>query len=645
MKKSISIVLVLSIIASFFAMCGVTAFAENDIMDYFTYEIVDDEVTITDCDESISGDVVIPDTIEGYPVVQLGEFCFSDCTEITSVTLPEGLETIDYDVFVNCSKLTDIKFCSTLTYIGPGAFENCTSLEKVVVPDNVTLGYNVFKNCTSLTEAEIGTNNSGASSAFQDCINLETVKINSAEIDGTFNGCISLKNVEFGDNVKMINSSSFGYCVSLEEIYITENISEIELESFNACISLKKIDVDENNPVYASENGLLLNKDKTKLMLVPIGIRNSFVIPETVTTIGMQSYYLFIEAEIDLTGIEVVETAAYVYCFDQEELVIPESVNHINSMAFLSCNFLKDVYIYNPDVQLDEMCFGFSDFEVIAEKDAFVEIAKKTVYAYDEAESEYWYEKFENSLIFKDGFEPSAILTIHGYAGSTAETYANENGFKFVPICRHNYVDTVITAPTYTKAGIGGMVCDGCGDVQRTYEIPVYEIDDGNEEKDEETGVSVIFPDGTFDDDAEIEITPVEEGEAYKLISHKEGNFKVTMFDINVTVDNQKVQPNGAVLVQIPLPKGYNQNKCIVYYIADDGTMEELTTYHFKDGYVYFETDHFSYYAILEEVEETSDATDNNSNDFMSYLRSLLNKFIDAFMRFIDMIKSIFGLE
>ena len=63
MKKSMSLMLVIAMIATIFSMCGITSFAEDDILSYLTYEINDGEVTITDCDESISGDVVIPDTV------------------------------------------------------------------------------------------------------------------------------------------------------------------------------------------------------------------------------------------------------------------------------------------------------------------------------------------------------------------------------------------------------------------------------------------------------------------------------------------------------------------------------------------------------------------------------------------------------
>lgn len=65
-KKTISVVMSILMIMSVFAGLEISSVAEDDILNYLTYEINDGEVTITGCDTSISGDVVIPDTIEGY---------------------------------------------------------------------------------------------------------------------------------------------------------------------------------------------------------------------------------------------------------------------------------------------------------------------------------------------------------------------------------------------------------------------------------------------------------------------------------------------------------------------------------------------------------------------------------------------------
>ena len=669
MKKSISIVLVLSIIASFFAMCGVTAFAEeNNILDYITYEIDEyyEGVVILSCDPSISGDVVIPNTIDGYPVKVIDLHAFSDCNNITSVYIPEniiaddellnffyggfGLNVEEYIVDENnsyffsdddgvvyskdktklvkypCGKSeTEFVIPDSVTSIGTGAFYNCSSLVNVTISDSVEkIEFQAFMYCSSLKNIEIP----------------DSVIFMSY---GIFEGCTSLSSAVIGNGVKNIDGQIFADCINLESLVIGSSAEN--LDSYYNLPSLKNITVSENNPYYSSVDGCLLSKDGTELISYPVGKGDILKLPECVTTIGeMACFYNMFLKEIDLSGINKIELGAFGYGFDLEKISIPETVSHIEMMSFYDCHGLTDVYIYNPDVVLEEYSIGFVDYEILIDLDEYIDLFKKANYSENKEDRDKYTEICDNSISICEEIQPLPNLTIHGYAGSTAETYANENGFKFVPICRHNYVDTVITPATYTQTGVGGNVCEFCEDVLDTYEIPMLEIEDSEEKIDKDTGVSVVFPEGTFEGEAEIEVKPVEDGEAYKLISHKEGNYKVTMFDINVTVDGENVQPNGTVLVQIPLPKGYNQNKCVVYYVADDGTMEELKTYHNKDGYVYFETDHFSYYAILEETTVTEDNSTETENHFISYLRSLLNKYIAAFLKFIDMLKSLFGL-
>ena len=663
MKKLISLLLVFAMLTGVFAMCGVTAFAEeNDITDYITYEIYDGEVTITDCDESISGDVVIPDTIEGYPVAEIGNYAFSGCSSLTSITIPDSV-----------------------TIIGDSAFSHCKSFENFVVPDSIT---------------EIGV------CAFQSCENLTSVTI--------------------GNNVKTIGNSAFMFCEKLENITISESVVSIGDGFVFQCLNLKSITVDNENQYYSSdEYGVLYNKDKTELIQYPIGNdRKEFIIPDGVVTIGENSFLGSIELEsvlipastevvslqafatswnlksvvfadnsklrhigmlafaqsaietIDLpASVEIIEMEAFTNCFALESITIPEGIERIEPGAFVACLSLKEVnlpesityignafdacpcidtivvpentidiknafistgnlkniVIYNPDIDLDESNLGYTVVKFDGDYNEYDADVDGIFDAIIENDAEL-IDRVFSYIVSLENIEKVEDFTIYGYKGSTAEAYADEHGFRFVPICKHNYVDTVITPATYTQTGEGGMVCEHCGDVQNTYEIPMLEIEDSDVVADKKNDVSVYFPEGTFDGDVKIEVTPVEEGEAFKLISHKQGNYKVTMFDINVSVDGDNVQPNGTVLVKIPLPKGYNQNKCVVYYVAADGTMEELKTYHFKDGYVYFETDHFSYYAILENTEE-----DNNQTSV-----SFIDKIVIFLKRIVEFFKKLF---
>lgn len=86
-----------------------------------------------------TGNVVIPDTVEydgkKWAVEGINGYAFNECTELTSVTLPNGITTIGNGAFLKCSKLTSITLPSKLTKIGDYAF-NETGLTSIVIPDS-----------------------------------------------------------------------------------------------------------------------------------------------------------------------------------------------------------------------------------------------------------------------------------------------------------------------------------------------------------------------------------------------------------------------------------------------------------------------------------------------------------------------------
>ena len=74
------------------------------------YEIKSDEVTITDCNEAVTGELIIPDTIEGNPVTSIGDGAFRFCTGLTNITIPDSVTSIGHMAFSSCGKLTAVTF-------------------------------------------------------------------------------------------------------------------------------------------------------------------------------------------------------------------------------------------------------------------------------------------------------------------------------------------------------------------------------------------------------------------------------------------------------------------------------------------------------------------------------------------------------
>ena len=121
-----------------------------------SYEVGDAEVTITDCDETTEGDLEIPAEIEGLPVTRIGEGAFFLCAGLTSITIPESVNSIGEGAFDGCSSITSITIPEGVTSILDFAFNDCSSLTSITIPNSVTIiGRRALHRCYSLTSVTI----------------------------------------------------------------------------------------------------------------------------------------------------------------------------------------------------------------------------------------------------------------------------------------------------------------------------------------------------------------------------------------------------------------------------------------------------------------------------------------------------------
>ena len=101
--------------------------------------------TITSC--------VIPTEYNGLPVKIIRGFGFNDCTQLSSITIPESITTIGNWAFQSCSSLTTITLPNGVSEIFREAFGNCSNLESIYLPRSLkTIGRNVFPYCLKLKD-------------------------------------------------------------------------------------------------------------------------------------------------------------------------------------------------------------------------------------------------------------------------------------------------------------------------------------------------------------------------------------------------------------------------------------------------------------------------------------------------------------
>ncbi len=274
-----------------------TAQWEPDTSDY-VYEILDSQVMITDyigTDE----DIIIPNTLGGYPVTAIGTDAFSDCLSLNSVTIPDGVISIGSGAFAFCSNLTSVIMPDSVIEIDDYAFLNCYNLISATMPNSLTtIGVAAFTDCSSLTSLTIP------------------------------------------NSVTSIGMIAFLGCHGLNSVTIPENLTLIGTAAFADCRGLTQIIVDDNNANYSGMGGVLFDKDKTMIVQYPAGIPGSYNIPNSVTFIGDSSFS---------------------YCIELTSVTIPESVALIGDNAFSDCAGLTAAYFLGDAPEAVEGIFNNCD--------------------------------------------------------------------------------------------------------------------------------------------------------------------------------------------------------------------------------------------------------------------------------------------
>ncbi|MBM6938895.1 leucine-rich repeat domain-containing protein [Pseudoflavonifractor phocaeensis] len=283
-----------------------------------------------------SGDVVIP---EG--VITIGYSAFSDCTGLTSVTIPDSVKEIGHFAFSNCTGLTSVTIPNGVKEIGGSAFKGCEGLTSVAIPNSVKkIGYCAFLGCTSLTSVEIApehprfyVENGLVISRKERSVILAPGGLASAFIpdgvkkihDRAFSGCTGLTSVTIPAGVKRIGEFAFKGCTGLTSVVIPVNITEINGEVFSGCTGLTSVTI----PAGVKEIAQAAFRDCTSL--------TSVTIPE---------------------GVKEINWSAFSGCTSLTSVVIPKSVLRIKMDAFAGCTALREVTFLGTPAELHKQAFS-----------------------------------------------------------------------------------------------------------------------------------------------------------------------------------------------------------------------------------------------------------------------------------------------
>ena len=187
--------------------------------------------------------ITIPNT-----VTSIESYAFRKCEKLTSITLPSSLESINDFTFQGCLALKSVSIPATVRTIGQSAFENCETIEEMTIPEGVTkLGLLVFAGCTSLSNIVIPESvNEIGDGCFYLCTGLKALpglgSITKID-DHTFFKCTGLSTAVIPDNVTSIGLQAFEGCTGLTEINIPDKVKTVESLAFDDCKKVTTITI------------------------------------------------------------------------------------------------------------------------------------------------------------------------------------------------------------------------------------------------------------------------------------------------------------------------------------------------------------------------------------------------------------------
>ena len=389
---------------------------------------------------------------DGSVIGQIEQYAFAYTSQLGSISLPTTLSELGTYAFYN-SAISSVSFGegSLLTYIPAHAF-SATQLLTVELPDSIVY---------------IDDN------AFRDCRNLVSVSLGSGQ------------DLELRSNVF--------YNTGLTSVTIPANVEYIGEYAFVGLENLTQFVVSEDNPYYSAVDGVLYNKDGTKLIAMPAGRTGSFTVPATVESIGFGAFENSSLSEVLFEeGISLLALGyrSFYNAGQLKVISIPASVVSIDYYAFADCESLYEVS-FAPDNRLTGIYEGAflncSSLTNITIPDSIVEISDYAFYGC-------------SSLTGLPISQTSDLAGIYDYAFAYSGITSLELPASVIDIGRYAFMGTDLTSVTIPadnklllNIGLGAFA-----DCNRLTKITLPFIGAGYED-DEISWFGYIFGAGSYE--------------------------------------------------------------------------------------------------------------------------------------------------
>ena len=359
-----------------------------------------------------SATCVIPSEIDGKKVTEIGDSAFKGCTELTSITIPDGVTGIGNKAFSDCTSLETVTIPASVTYVRDSAFYGCTSLKSVTIPESVTyIGGYAFAECYSLKYADIPANVSGIGlSPFCNCRSLENINTDEANkwyttVDGVLydKDKTELINYPAGkkdssyvipEGIRTIREKAFYGCLNLCELTIPDSVTEIESGAFE-CSSL----ISDEYGTIKYVDGWVVGSGHTANVVLKDGTRGiafeAFSCDEIIEKVTMPD------------TVKYINGCAFENCTNLSEVLLSSSLENIESGVFFNCMKLADIVI--PDSVISITSDAFLNTALLDKQNTPVKYAGKWVIAAED----------RDKIVIKDGTKGIAN---NAFSGCTSLT-------------------------------------------------------------------------------------------------------------------------------------------------------------------------------------------------------------------------------
>ena len=633
--------------------------------------------------------VTMPDT-----VTSIGENAFAYSRRLKSVTIPDSVTSIGKNAFDHCNYLTSITIPAGVTSIGENAFGYCYKLESIIVAEGNSnyssvdgvlfnesqtelIAYPSGNNRTSYTiptgVTSIGKNGlayglylesiiipdsvtSIGENAFADCYDLTSITIpDSVESigDNAFANCETLTSINVDDKNQNYSSKDgvlfnkdktvlikYPFENTVTPYVISSNVTSIAEDAFIDCYNLTSIRVEDGNPNYSSVDGVLFDKDKTRLIVCPSGYAGtSFAIPDGVISIAEK---------------------AFSYCEKLESITIPASVTSIGEDVFWVCDSLESIFLPDtvqsigngaiPDeasqvkYSLDGATGEVTITEINLGTDKTSAAIPATICGYPVVAVAASEQSKVGTHTHRGGtatYTSRAVCDLCGkeygdflyYAPSKTDTVApDKDGNVVVTIDKSNVTTDGKTEVTVSESVADTIVAQVASSESKKVIIDATTAKNtASEPVVAEPGHSteVKLPEATVKKLAEMEDVEItiatdngkvvldqetvaavaakagNDGHVTLVIETVEQNKNVLKIELKLQTSNGIVTDfnQGNVAVTVTVPKDMAEKKVVCVFIDENGKMSKVKGQKNADGTFTFVTGHFSIYAIMTEEE------------------------------------------